>query len=68
MRRVVVGLVVSALLLVACGASGGGSAARGAPVDGGELLEFTLPAVSGGQIHGADYRDRALALWFWAPW
>ena len=32
------------------------------------MLDFTLPAVDGGQIRGRDYSGKALALWFWAPW
>lgn len=31
-------------------------------------FDFTVPAVGGGQIAGADLVGRDLALWFWAPW
>lgn len=32
------------------------------------VLDFSAPAVGGGQVVGADYAGRDLALWFWAPW
>lgn len=31
-------------------------------------LDFTLPAVGGGQIVGAELAGKDVALWFWAPW
>lgn len=33
-----------------------------------DVLDFTAPGVTGGQVVGADYAGDALALWFWAPW
>ena len=33
-----------------------------------EVLRFTAAAVDGGQVAGADYAGRDVALWFWAPW
>jgi hypothetical protein len=70
-RRLVVLVVVVGLVTVACGSNGsstGARAARGASVSSREVLDFTLPAVDGGQIRGRDYAGKALALWFWAPW
>lgn len=37
------------------------------PADLGPF-DFTVPALGGGQIDGADLVGRDLALWFWAPW
>jgi len=31
-------------------------------------LKWEAKAVSGGQVTGANYTGRAVALWFWAPW
>ena len=33
-----------------------------------DLLDFTLPGVTGPNVRGADYAGKSLALWFWAPW
>lgn len=33
-----------------------------------EALDFTLPALDGGQVVGAELAGRAVALWFWTPW
>lgn len=32
------------------------------------LLDFTSPAVDGGQVVGSEFAGQALAVWFWAPW
>jgi thiol-disulfide isomerase/thioredoxin len=61
-------LVLSAVLLAACGA--------GAPRAGDEpsgpasvaALDFRLPTVDGGQLDGSTLAGRDVALWFWAPW
>ena len=79
MRRLV-GLVAVVLLAAACGSSGGtekgviakssvpstNGAAAATPV--ADVLDFTLPGVTGPQVRGADYAGKSLALWFWAPW
>lgn len=31
-------------------------------------LRFTAPRLGGGQINGAEYAGRDVAIWFWAPW
>lgn len=31
-------------------------------------LRFTAPRLGGGQIRGAEYAGRDVAVWFWAPW
>jgi hypothetical protein len=31
-------------------------------------LRFTAPRLGGGQIRGAEYAGRDVAIWFWAPW
>lgn len=31
-------------------------------------LQFTAPALSGGQIDGTDYAGEDVVLWMWAPW
>lgn len=81
MPRVLV--VLLALLLAACGAAApdpqaarseaatpaparATAATQAAPELG--LLDFSVPAVGGGQIAGADLAGRDVALWFWAPW
>lgn len=33
-----------------------------------QALDFTAPAVAGGQVVGAEFVGEAVALWFWAPW
>lgn len=71
MARMTALLAVTALALVGCGGSGGGSGAgqaAGASVDGAKILDFALPDTTGELIRGGDYRGKALALWFWAPW
>jgi hypothetical protein len=40
----------------------------GGPVTVPEVLDFTAPKLGGGDIVGADYAGKALAIWFWAPW
>lgn len=35
-------------------------------IDG--LLDFEATTLDGETVVGADLADRALALWFWAPW
>lgn len=45
-----------------------GPRAPGAPAAVPALLDFTAPAVNGGQVVGAELVGRPLALWFWAPW
>jgi hypothetical protein len=32
------------------------------------ILDFTGPAVGGGQIRGAEYAGQDVVLWFFAPW
>jgi hypothetical protein len=32
------------------------------------LLDFSVPAVGGGQVDGAALAGGDVALWFWAPW
>jgi hypothetical protein len=32
------------------------------------VLNWEAKAVAGGQVTGANYTGRAVALWFWAPW
>jgi hypothetical protein len=32
------------------------------------LLDFSVPAVGGGQVEGAALAGPDAALWFWAPW
>jgi hypothetical protein len=66
MRRLLVAALLLTALLTACG--GGSQDETGAPVRADRLLDFTLPAVGGGEVRGADYGGKALALWFWAPW
>jgi hypothetical protein len=31
-------------------------------------LDFSVPALGGGQIEGRELAGRDVALWFWAPW
>lgn len=46
----------------------GPAPAPGAPAPVPEALRFTAPALDGGQVVGADYAGRDVAMWFWAPW
>ncbi|KOX16967.1 redoxin domain-containing protein [Nocardiopsis sp. NRRL B-16309] len=42
-----------------------------APGDGADVaahLDFTAPAVGGGDVEGADLAGDPVVLWFWAPW
>lgn len=80
MRRLACLLAISCTL-AACAGSGGseqgtkvGTANPAAPkVEPGtpavaDLLDFTLPGVTGPDVRGRDYAGKSLALWFWAPW
>ena len=71
-RRSAALVLVLGLVAVGCGSNDssgdGGAVTKGASVSTREVLDFTLPAVDGGQIRGRDYSGKALALWFWAPW
>lgn len=31
-------------------------------------LRFVAPKLGGGQVRGAEYAGRDVAIWFWAPW
>lgn len=42
-------------------------AAAGIALDVPEILQVSAPLVGGGGIDLADYADRPLLLWFWAP-
>ena len=33
-----------------------------------QILDFTAPQLDGGEVNGADYSGKDVALWFWAPW
>ncbi|MGH2725059.1 MAG: hypothetical protein ACRDI0_12545 [Actinomycetota bacterium] len=32
-----------------------------------DVLDFTAPAVGGGNVSGAEFAGRDVAMWFWAP-
>lgn len=32
------------------------------------LYDFSATTLDGEAVSGVDYQDKALALWFWAPW
>jgi hypothetical protein len=59
--------LVALIAVVAIGCSGATAPDAPEAAEAG-LLDFTAPAVGGGQVAGADYAGRDLALWFWAPW
>jgi hypothetical protein len=61
------GAALVSALLVGC-AGGGATAPAPAASAGGADLDFTVPAVGGGQVEGGELAGRDLALWFWAPW
>jgi len=61
--RLAAPLLAVALVLAACGGSGGEESAAAA-----EPLDFVAPDVRGGQVVGADYAGQAMVIWFWAPW
>lgn len=55
------------------GAEASSSGADAAQGGGGgqspaEALDFTAPAVGGGEIDGAELQGEPVVLWFWAPW
>jgi hypothetical protein len=60
------------LLLVASPACGSDPESTLSPVAEAAVpstpLDFTAPALGGGEIVGSDYAGRDLAIWFWAPW
>ena len=33
-----------------------------------DVLDFAGPTLDGGEVNGANYANRTLAIWFWAPW
>ena len=67
MRRGASLLVLSALLLGACGDGGTASEAEGGGFDP-SALDRVVTTVSGDDLDLAGYADRDLVLWFWAPW
>jgi hypothetical protein len=32
------------------------------------VLDWTAPALAGGEISGADFAGGDVVLWMWAPW
>ena len=79
MRRSVFAVMITGLLLVACGDDAAGPAAApvaSSPVASSshvpdaampEALQFSAPLVGGGSIDFTQYAGRTVALWFWAP-
>lgn len=39
-----------------------------APADVPDVLDFTAPALSGGQVRGAEFTGEDVVFWMWAPW
>ncbi len=39
-----------------------------APEAAVRALDFTAPALAGGEVRGADFAGRDVVLWMWAPW
>ncbi len=71
-RRAVVSMVVvAALALTGCGATGGGPqpeprGAGTASADGG--YDFTVATIDGATFDGRGLAGKPAVLWFWAPW
>ncbi len=57
-------IVLVAVLVAGCA----GSAPEQEIAEELGLLDFSVPALGGGQIEGADLAGRDVVLWFWAPW
>jgi hypothetical protein len=38
------------------------------PTDVPPVLDFSLPALGGGEVSGVELAGRHVALWFWTPW
>lgn len=66
------GSAVSGGTAVTTTSTAGARGTTGAEVAGApsvpEALQFSVAAVDGPQVVGADYAGQDVALWFWAPW
>lgn len=47
---------------------GGGSSSTVATGQVPESIDWTAPLIGGGEIDMTGFRDRAVMLWFWAPY
>ena len=62
-----IGLLVSTLLLAACGGTQSGGAPQGVN-QGNQALDFTLETVDGQTVSLSDYHGQVVLINFWATW
>ena len=68
--RAFVGGAVAVALLVGCGGGDDGAGSSGSTDStvAADAFDGAAPTVDGGEVDLADFGERDLVVWFWAPW